>query len=104
MGTSNSEGKRKMTQKIEHTEGPWVRNGIQVHAENAHETFICDVFDGLGYAEARANADLIAAAPQLLEALEELMCLYATRIGTGSNHILGCAKAREAIAKATGAK
>jgi hypothetical protein len=55
----------------QHTQGPWVVNGNQVHAVNKHETFVADVFDQNG--DAKANARLIAAAPELLEALELLL-------------------------------
>ncbi len=39
---------------------------------------------------------------ELLEALEHMMTLYATRVGTGSNHLPECKKARTVIAKTKG--
>lgn len=49
-----------------------------------------------------ANARLIAAAPELLEALESLMCAFSGgTIGVGSTHPKAIS-ARKAIAKATG--
>ena len=49
--------------------------------------------------EARANARLIAAAPDLLEALKALLERYVLAIG---NEGIECLNARAAIAKATG--
>jgi hypothetical protein len=63
-----------------YTQGPWVVNGNQIHAANKHETFVAEVFDQNG--DAKANARLIAAAPELLVALEFVL--------TPGRH-LGCA-------------
>lgn len=55
-----------------HTAGPWiVTNHNEICADNDHESFIAEVFDETD--EWRANARLIAAAPELLSALDELL-------------------------------
>lgn len=60
--------------KIEHTPGPWVVSGdyiqaeIEAEKENYDEAWICQ----WGAYSNKANANLIAAAPDLIEALENL--------------------------------
>ncbi len=76
-----------------HTQGPWVVNGNQIHAANKHETFVADVFDQNG--DAKANARLIAAAPELLEALELIN-------KTRKLNIAAVEKMKKAINKAKG--
>lgn len=61
--------------KTQHTEGPWIKNGDRI--ENEDGALIAGVFDGTFYNEEdretkRANGYLIAAAPDLLVALD--MC------------------------------
>ena len=84
-----------------HTPGPWHRNirangnyPVVFAGRNQHVATVCQQHDG---AETEANIDLIAAAPDLLEALR---------------YVLDCAErgdlsdlqpVRAAIAKATGA-
>lgn len=61
--------------KAEHTKGPWAhRNGriFQVDNENLTIANVARAFDG-DYSH--ANGYLLAAAPELLEALEDLMAL-----------------------------
>jgi hypothetical protein len=58
-----------MNNTKQHTQGPWVANGNQIHAANKHETFVADVFDQNG--DTKGNARLIAAAPELLDAINE---------------------------------
>ncbi len=63
--------------KHEHTPGPW-----QSHRYNGNEErffvgagdswFLADVYDGNGSYSAEANARLIAAAPAMLETLENV--------------------------------
>lgn len=67
--------------KAEHTPGPWVANDCIVKAVDCYGPWVADTDLMLRYpprkphishAEQRANARLIAAAPDLLAALEEL--------------------------------
>lgn len=82
-----------------HTPGPWRISG---HSEDSPEKL--SVEDGYGYFIAevdfglaqKANARLIAAAPELLEFAEEWLCMQ----GSDENYMT--AKARAAIAKAKG--
>ena len=97
-----------------HTPGPWVlfksRKIIQVDiGYEANGTRPCVIgwpgFDSndLPFAQNEANARLIAAAPDLLEALQELLVLYRhdTALQNGDNVVT--VKAHNAIARATGA-
>jgi hypothetical protein len=103
------------TSPVGHTAGPWVarpderdngewevvkRDRTKPNAEDPW--FICACFDSADGHEAAANARLIAAAPELLEALEKLAAEaeLADAIGYG----WGAAReaARAAIAKARG--
>jgi hypothetical protein len=53
-----------------YTPGPWKwLNHSEIVVDDAHETFIAEVFDE--HEEWRANARLIAAAPELLKACEQ---------------------------------
>lgn len=67
---------------MSHTPGPWIADGKIVHAENGSALYIAECqnvgvgerWSGSDYASephAEANARLIAAAPDLLEALIE---------------------------------
>lgn len=90
-----------------HTPGPWY---VDTQAKRAD--YIRAVGDELpgtcavaqmcsrgGWSESNANARLIAAAPDLLEALE--LCLHAVKLA-GWEGDYSAQKARAAIAKATG--
>jgi len=59
-------------QKQTHTPGPWVAHGRNVSVEGRDIEFpVAQVTDILHEAEAFANAHLIAAAPELLEACKK---------------------------------
>lgn len=80
---------------MEHTEGPWeVRDDIEVYAVNGINRYICTCSGN-----ARANARLLAAAPDLLAALEELV-----KVAVFSNirESYPVVAAQAAIAKAKG--
>ena len=79
-----------------HTPGPWhIANGVQIRSNRDQIAKIWMMRDG----EGRENARLIAAAPDLLEALIELADCGAEAWGEDRP----CVKwARAAIAKATG--
>ena len=96
------------------TPGPWLLRTTQTSAGLCHIVSAADwrgafiygdgirkgVDDALPKAqELAANARLIAAAPDLLEALKVLLERYVLAIG---NEGIECLKARAAIAKATG--
>lgn len=97
-----------MSDKAKHTPGPWAwtddsrvdtADGLYtVATANAEETYTCDP----DLATAYANARLIAAAPELLEVLQECcrtLNTIAQRSGTNPSALIS---ARAAIAQATG--
>lgn len=60
-----------MSKNVKHTPGPWKASGTSVYAETGREIIFGAYNMWLGEIEERkANARLIAAAPELLEALE----------------------------------
>ena len=85
-----------------HTPGPWIPSYTKigsVTAENGAVIAKCMRLTSLSGLE--ANARLIAAAPELLEALQALETLFAPR-ACDSTAATWIDKARAAIAKATG--
>lgn len=113
--------------KPKHTSGPWIigdarqhrkcyggtvreedwRFGLYIRAkDNCHLATVGHV-DQRYYAEAKANAQLMGSAPELLAALEKLTALAANQLGQSATHdgLENCkalADARQAIAKAKG--
>lgn len=101
--------------KIKHTSGPWAIRSLNEeigeyeivgprHSDETGESEYIAVVCG-GLRESKANAYLIAAAPKLLEALEELLTAVDKACGTAiPQGAFGAARkaARDAIAKATG--
>ena len=105
-----------------HTPGPWTvesKDGSSVsttvpmaetrtHGYRVGAQFICDLNDGEYHeyqdgAEQLANARLIAAAPELLEALQELVRLGTSGTGyVSASWIEAHEAARAALSKATG--
>ena len=81
---------------MKHTPGPWNydRSGYSLYVNSGRELVTALSMDGKRLETSEANARLIAAAPDLLEALER----YVHHFGDP----LKCA--RTAIAKATGEK
>jgi hypothetical protein len=66
--------KEVLDMKAQHTPGPWNADGRAVVGPSSEqEICICTSDDDVCEAEARANAILVAAAPDLLEALEGTM-------------------------------
>jgi len=67
-----------------HTPGPWEIDENHVHAKDIHRIALCDKAyyvrapgqPLVDYGQTESNARLIAAAPELLEALEGLEGLY----------------------------
>lgn len=88
-----------MTQK--HTQGPW----NLMYPDNPFDGFVAGPDDklvavGMGD-DTRANARLIAAAPEILDALEQIVSLF-PYFPAGSDERKALELAQEAIAKATG--
>ena len=79
-----------------HTPGPWTVDRIECDCGRGSGHRIVTESDDLGSSENRANARLIASAPELLEALEHVV-----EMAPNHNHDW-VMKARHAIAKATG--
>lgn len=98
-----------------HTPGPWSANftrlsglAIGFHiTDKKHGSLrpICEAYDKTGAMdpdEIDANARLIAAAPELLNALQVLLSLHDARVDTADAWNISMEEARSAIAKATG--
>lgn len=51
--------------------GPWTNDGTEVGTGILHDIKVAKCY-GMDYEEARANAKLIAAAPELLDAVQDL--------------------------------
>jgi len=96
--------------KATHTPGPWIAHGNFIKGTDAG-----NAMDGYEYVakvetewldspvdRKQANADLIAAAPDLLAALQRMAQGWATVSDENAYVIPGLAEARAAIAKATG--
>lgn len=94
-----------------HTPGPWFAVGGWVEVERDDIADICSCCPedfgqehiGRNYKEVMANARLIAAAPELLSALKEIVQSLADQDDEGMiEHTLQMSNARAAIAKAEG--
>lgn len=84
------------------TQGKWCRDSKhQIRDEKGRKVANCSAF-GRTYPERKANSYLIAAAPELLEALEGLLVAYQDPGNSGSTHDEEVTAAQEAIAKARG--
>lgn len=84
--------------EAKHTPGPWNFTGNGVYA--ADGTTVADNEPHYPQALDPCNGHLIAAAPELLEALEELEQLVSAHISEEADN--WCKSARAAIAKAKG--
>lgn len=98
-----------------HSPGPWIAvhndSFWQIDSEAHREVgnacasdfiYLGDVEDGCTSEFAEGNALLMAAAPELLEALESLLHAYCDPGNEGSDHDEKVKAARAAIAKAQG--
>lgn len=81
---------------MSHTPGPWTQHKLEVFTSNRK---VCSVSCGRDYAGDIDNARLIAAAPDLLDALKEI-CEWTERYTAPGHTITTVAK--RAILKATG--
>lgn len=90
--------------KTKHTPGPWRQQGFAVYSSENKPIF----HTGFGLlppsrsSEAEANAALIAAAPDLLQALDTSNFLEHREHCSPGRHTVLCHAQRTAIAKATG--
>lgn len=89
---------------VGHTAGPWqlTVDSEYVRVTGADGTGL--FFESLHQPGALEDGRLIAAAPELLEALEALDALWAESEAHGVDFTHAIAQARAAIAKATGAQ
>lgn len=97
-----------------HTKGPWIaihghdKNYVEPLNETSRGDYVayCSGQGDIGIEEAAANADLIAAAPDLLEALDAMQRVWRVVYveGLGRQIMVGDAieKARAAMSKARG--
>jgi hypothetical protein len=104
----NSDGRKQMT--TQHTPGPW-RVGDAAHtifgpkqSDGSLAVTIASVAGNARMEDYRANARLIAAAPDLLAALKDITAKLASyeKFPDGSGNTATFDKARAAIAKAEG--
>lgn len=93
----------------QHTTGPWAytyasytgQDGEEIPAFEVHGAEkVCDTVESQSRNEQEANARLIAAAPELLEALEALAEEARVNMAGGAGHLLD--EAFAVIAKAKG--
>lgn len=94
--------------ELKHTPGPWEHQHCHTAIVTGNQT-LARVYHGEGrsFNESKANARLIAAAPELLEALIEMVEDFSDRFdlessstNPGIKHVI--AEARHVIKKATG--
>ena len=99
--------------ETKHTKGEWSRvhsktkNGIETHINGGlgNQDDICQIskYVGMDKDEVEANAKLIAAAPELLEALQIAKCILDEKIGSSTETYgdIDVSKINKAIKKAT---
>ena len=84
-----------------HTSGPWhVGSATEFRNQIGIEPTIGCVYGDIKGKETKANARLIAAAPELLEALKRSLSWLSSYPGGGAINVYD--QAQQAIAKATG--
>ncbi|MFJ3486620.1 hypothetical protein ACIPL1_24925 [Pseudomonas sp. NPDC090202] len=85
-----------------HTPGPWrAAPSGQIVGGPTKVRQICKIWNTRDREQDLANASLLAAAPDLLTALQDLLFAYEDPENTGSTHDEKVAAARAAISKAT---
>jgi hypothetical protein len=87
------------TTQLTHSPGPWHKRGTAIL--KSPRCIIAEVFRDVGYRTAIANSDLIAAAPELLDALEEAREVLALPSAWPKNELI-LQKINAALAKAKG--
>ncbi len=83
------------------TQGPWVSDGFDIFSEDM-DSHICIVSSWLDEETEDSNANLIAAAPELLEALQICAGYLGELDHSSAIYIAMMDKANEAIDKALG--
>ena len=85
----------------QHTPGPWEAIGASVHSDGRE--IVCGLHNTRSAedAERRANARLIAAAPELLAALEQVVARFRP-VACSAGEIVAIVDAEAAIAAARG--
>lgn len=80
------------------TPGPWIIDGVEIRAASSHESeSICEMSPCFSH----ADASLISAAPELLDALEYALSMWGDYLPPGNSNAMKAIKqARTAIAKA----
>jgi hypothetical protein len=99
--------KTETTQTAQHTPGPWKAEGWENLVVNSADGYTMTLAAGGKWAvlsELKANARLIAAAPDLLAALREVAGLWEDSDKTNGLAEIMARSARAAIAKAMGSK
>ena len=89
---------------MKHTPGPWNydRSGYSLYVNSGRELVTALSMDGKRLETSEANARLIAAAPDMLNALMDFVSYFGHDNDNGLDEML--TNARAAIAKATGEK
>lgn len=86
--------------KPKFTPGPWHAVHLEVRAKDARETIVCQVTGAMSNPATVADARLIAAAPELYEALRDIAKLkLANHMGPHDMVLRAVDRARTALAK-----
>ena len=99
---------RVVKKAVEHTPGPWRVNGMSLRIVDLIGATICvppeplDMMTDAEFEQWRADGLLVAAAPEMLEALEETFAAHQRQDPHPEDACSICPKARAAIAKARG--
>lgn len=94
-----------MNTKTKHTPGPWIddgHDGKDTQIVNSKWGAVAHVIYNGDCSQRVANARLIAAAPELLQALEDVILDWETQAAITNANMPSISTARAAIAKATG--
>jgi hypothetical protein len=103
--TTNAAREAGQTERSAHTPGPWMTSPLMQSWVFANEGFVAKAEGRFTESEKIANARLIAASPELLEALEEIIKRLARDDYADVENLARChLVARAAIAKAKGAQ
>lgn len=79
MGTLPDRGREANSDPVAHTPGPWTLKRTIVRAESGEPIALVHM-QPEGFAKVLGNGRLIAAAPKLLESLEEMEDMFARRM------------------------